>query len=160
MPRLKTYRTKLGFFESVVAAPNQGAALKAWGVSQNLFAEGLAAVTDDPAASQAALAQPGVPLRRAMGSSGPFVAEDAPLPDVPDGPAHARAARPRKPPPDRRPLDDALDALADLDRRQDREREAMDLRIRQMADERRAAEREVTRARKAYRAAGGKDDED
>ena len=49
--RLKVYRTELGFFDTVVAAPNQSAALEAWGVHQNLFAEHRAAVTADAAAA-------------------------------------------------------------------------------------------------------------
>ena len=51
---LKVFRTPIGFHDAYVAAPSQKAALEAWGVRQDLFKEGQAAVADDPAA-QAAL---------------------------------------------------------------------------------------------------------
>ena len=53
--RLKVFQVHLGFFETVVAAPSQAAALRAWGTHQNLFADGQARVTDDPQAVEAAL---------------------------------------------------------------------------------------------------------
>ena len=49
MPRaLKVYITPSGFSDALVAAPIQAAALKAWGIKSNLFAEGLASVVTDP----------------------------------------------------------------------------------------------------------------
>ena len=71
-PRLKVYRALMGFSEAAVAAANQTEALAAWGTHQNLFAEKMAAVTNDPAAAKAALAKPGLVLQRAVGSSGAF----------------------------------------------------------------------------------------
>ena len=71
-PRLKVFRAAMGFFESVVAAPSQKAALDAWGTRQDLFKEGMAAVTNDPQAVEAALAHPGVVLQRPTGSKGGF----------------------------------------------------------------------------------------
>src|SRR5690349_10083903 len=79
MPKLKVYEAEIdGLHEWVVAAPNQRAALDAFGVHQDLFAQGLARISDDPEA-QKAVDQPGVPLRRAKGSKGAFkpVAEAA-----------------------------------------------------------------------------------
>ena len=70
--RLKVYRARLGFDDSVVAAPNQGDALAAWGVRQNLFAEGQAVVETDPEIVAAALVRPGTPLRRPVGASDGF----------------------------------------------------------------------------------------
>jgi 2-hydroxychromene-2-carboxylate isomerase len=61
-----------GLHEWIVAAPNQQAALDAFGVNQNLFAQGEAGVTIDPALMSAAEAKPGVPLRRMKGSKGAF----------------------------------------------------------------------------------------
>jgi hypothetical protein len=70
-PRLKVYAARLdGLNDYVVAAPNQGEALKAWDVHQNLFQEGLAAVTDEKSAVKAATARPGVVLRRRAQSRG------------------------------------------------------------------------------------------
>lgn len=119
--RLKTYRTQSGFFELIVAVPNQKAALSAWGVHADLFAQGFASVADDPSAVQAAVTSPGVVLRRAVGSDDPWRApdEEAALPDVPD--ASRRTVRLKaktpapapKPTPDRGPLNRAERAAAE-----------------------------------------------
>ncbi|HYK80118.1 MAG TPA: hypothetical protein VEU95_10830, partial [Micropepsaceae bacterium] len=58
------------------------AALKAWGSRQNLFREGVASETKDPQAVAAALAKPGVVLRRPVGSNAPF-SENPGLPQIP-----------------------------------------------------------------------------
>ncbi|WP_131116344.1 hypothetical protein [Lichenihabitans psoromatis] len=52
---LKVYQAQFGFYDSVVAAANQKAALRAWETHQNLFAEGQAHVATDEAAIAAAL---------------------------------------------------------------------------------------------------------
>jgi hypothetical protein len=125
--KLKVYRAQMGFFESVVAAPSQKAALDAWGTRQNLFGEGLAEVTDDPDAAKAALANPGKPQRRPAGSGGAFEdAGSAPkrLPEAPKsrprkaaakGKATAAPASPPPPPPDRSALDEAEAAIRKLE---------------------------------------------
>ncbi|RYF99054.1 MAG: cell envelope biogenesis protein TolA, partial [Caulobacteraceae bacterium] len=69
------FQAQFGFYDTVVAAPSQAAALRAWGVRQNLFADGTARLTDDSQAVEAALAHPETPLRRAVGSSEPFALE-------------------------------------------------------------------------------------
>ncbi|CAN7483389.1 hypothetical protein [Caulobacter sp. LjRoot300] len=155
--RLKVYAAQFGFHDSVVAAPNQAAALAAWGTRQNLFADGRATVTDDPAAIAAAMAHPEIPLRRAVGSTDPFGLEPG-LPDVPDPPRRTRPdlklvhkAKPAKavpdlelrdlaepepepeppPPPDRSRLDAAQAHLADIHRK--RLAEEADLKARRAA---------------------------
>jgi hypothetical protein len=107
--RLKVYATRIGFHEVIVAAPNQKAALEAWDIGENLFATGAAAVTEDPGGTEAALAQPGVALRRLAGSSEPFRPASEPS-SVPDAPAPKRKAAAR-PAPDRSRLDAAEAAL-------------------------------------------------
>jgi colicin import membrane protein len=77
--RLKTYRTSLGFFDLAIAAPSMKAAAEAWGSNTNLFHQGLASQTDDPAIVRATMASPGVVLRRPVGSNGAF-SEHAGLP--------------------------------------------------------------------------------
>jgi colicin import membrane protein len=77
--KLKTFVTTIGFFEQAVAAPSMKPALDAWGVTQNLFQQGFAKESDDPKIISAATAQPGVVVKRAVGSKGDF-AEDAELP--------------------------------------------------------------------------------
>ena len=94
IPRpLKVFRTHLGFFDTVIASPSMKAALEAWGTRQNLFHEGLAEITNDPKAVMAALAKPGVVLRRAAGSSDQF-SENPSLPAL----RATKRPRPRRPP--------------------------------------------------------------
>jgi hypothetical protein len=71
--KLKTYQTSVGFFDLAIAAPSMAAALRAWGSDTNLFQQGFAKETDDPAIVAATLAKPGVVLRRPVGSDGAFV---------------------------------------------------------------------------------------
>jgi colicin import membrane protein len=178
--RLKVYRAPMGFADTVVAAPNQAAALAAWGARQNLFAEGLAAVTDDPAAVEAAQADPGEVLQRPAGSTGPFRPGPASAPALPVTRPKARprqggakvgsAASPKPDPaPDRSALTAAEAALRDLDaeaaercaglarRREALEREARDL-DREIAGRRRAASQALDKAQAAYRRASGEAD--
>jgi hypothetical protein len=114
-PRLKVFQARMGFYESVVAASSQKAALEAWGTRQNLFQEGLAGLAEDPKATRAALARPGVVLRRAAGSKADF-AEDAAAPAAPAGKDKA-TDQPRRQR-DRSALDAAEKALAKAQREQ------------------------------------------
>ena len=76
MPRpLKVFRAHLGFYDTVVAATSKKAALQAWGARGGEFSHGFADVTNDAEAVKAALAQPGVVLRRLFGSHEPFKEE-------------------------------------------------------------------------------------
>nr|MBA3810869.1 cell envelope biogenesis protein TolA [Caulobacteraceae bacterium] len=73
--KLKVFQAQFGFHDSVVAAPSQAAALRAWGTHQNLFADGQARIANDAKAVAAARAHPETPLRRAVGSSDAFALE-------------------------------------------------------------------------------------
>jgi hypothetical protein len=174
--KLKVFQAQLGFYDSVVAAPSRAAALRAWGVHQNLFASGEAHVTEDGDAVKAALERPHTPLKRAVGSKGPFGLA-ASLPDVPNAPKRrppaksAAKAKPeplKRPPADRTALDAAEAALRTLD--EDRRTEDAALRHQQEALDmkksaaqadyvvrRKSATAAVAEARKAYRKAGGGD---
>src|SRR6516164_8367731 len=77
--KLKTYQSSLGFFDLAVAAPSMKAALEAWGANSNLFHDGASKQSEDPDVIAATMAAPGVVLKRAVGSSGPFK-EHAELP--------------------------------------------------------------------------------
>lgn len=172
--RLKVYRARLGFEDSVVAAPNQGEALAAWGVRQNLFAEGQAAIETDPDAIAAALEHPGSPLRRPVGAKGGFGFDSRPPESLPPvkrptasrgGPKTKPAAEP-EPKPDRGDLDAAEAELSrlekghqqdldDLERRRKRlEEDAADLE-RAWKRTRQVAEQRIDQARRDYRRAGG-----
>ena len=172
--RLKVFQAQFGFYDTVVAAPSQAAALRAWGTRQDLFASGDARRATDEAAVAAALAHPETLLRRAVGSADPFQVEPASLPKPPDAPRRAAAkpagkptprARP-KPAADRTALDAAEEALRRLE--DDRKAEEADLRRQQVAlDAARtaaqsayvarhnAAAAAVSKAREGYRKAGG-----
>jgi hypothetical protein len=73
-PQLKVFRAHLGFYDTVVAASSQKAALAAWGSHRDEFTKGFAAIADEPAAVKAALAQPGIVLKREYGTKGEFMA--------------------------------------------------------------------------------------
>lgn len=167
MPRkLKLYQTSLGFYDSVVAAPSQAAALRAWGTDTNLFREGLAEIATDPATIEAALAHPETPLRRPVGSTAPFSLKPKPpkasdiMPDEPEArrvrsrPKQKMASASQRPPPDRSKLEAAEAALARLDERHRREQADLDHRRRlldrkeaDLAHERRVLSEDEKRAR-------------
>jgi colicin import membrane protein len=67
-----------GGHDLAIAAPSMKAALEAWGGS-NLFHQGFARESEDPDVVAATTAAPGIVLRRAVGSDGPF-REHADLP--------------------------------------------------------------------------------
>jgi hypothetical protein len=174
--KLKVFQAQFGFYDTVVAASSQAAALRAWGVNQNLFASGEAKVTNDEAAVSAAIAHPEILLRRAVGSSDPFTLEPASLPTVPDAPkkavvkpaALAKLSASARSPADRTKLNAAEKALGELDEDRKREeaahrRQAEGLESRRISaqsayvDARKEATTKVLEARAAYRQAGGAD---
>jgi hypothetical protein len=162
--KLKIFQAPFGFYESVLAVPSKAAALRAWGSHQDLFAYGFAKPATDERAIAAALAHPGVPLVRPVGSDDPFEVKARGLPKVPK--TNERAARKREPPPDRSRLDAAEKAVSRLDDAFDRDaaaltrrleslREQQDALRRKYTEEKKAAQTELKAARAAYRNAGG-----
>jgi hypothetical protein len=176
MPRpLKTFQAHLGFYDTVVAAPSQAGALKAWGSRQNLFRDGSASETKDAQAVTAALAKPGVVLRRPAGSNAPF-SENPGLPRVPNLPKKGvpkkavatekprRAAGPAPappPPPSRAPVEAAEKALSETKRDEQRALAALEQRKAALDEEERRtrsefrarrekAEKALSEARAAY----------
>jgi colicin import membrane protein len=95
MPRkLKTYQTSQGFYDLAIAAPSTKAALEAWGASSNLFHQGFAKESEDSKVIAAAMAKPGIVLRRPVGSDTAF-SEHSGLPsaaslDAPRRPGKAK----------------------------------------------------------------------
>ncbi len=180
MPRaLKVFQTEIGFYELIVAAPSQAAALRAWGLHLNLFADGTARVATDERAIKAALAQPGVSLKRGVGSHDAFslnpglprlselggadegksgklpstVSKPKPKPQ----PKTKPKLKPRFEPPDRRDLDAAEAELARIDAERRIEEEAFEQRSATMASEeedlrrrRAAVEAEATAAKRRH----------
>ena len=115
--KLKTYQTSLGFFDLAIAAPSMKAALEAWGADSNLFHQGAAKESDDPDVIAAAMAKPGLVLRRPVGSYGPF-GEHAELPTDLGGPGPRKTPRKSKgskaKQPSSRPVDKAAERKAAL----------------------------------------------
>lgn len=167
MARLKVFAARQGFHDTVVAAASQAKALEAWGTRQNLFGEGLAGVTDDPAAVEAALARPGVVLRRPAGSDQAFGegAGDIAVPKAPKAKSVEKKTAPlmrsRASKPSRAALEKAQGALEAAEARYQQEhdallieRDALELRRRRLErdhDKRRAAlDDEVKAARERF----------
>ena len=125
--KLKTYQTSLGFFDQAIAAPSMKAALEAWGADSNLFHQGAAKESHDPDVIAAAIAKPGVVLRRPVGTDRPF-SEHAELPTDLDGGGPTEVARKSKGPKIKkrpsRPVDKAAERKAALAyEREERRRE-------------------------------------
>jgi hypothetical protein len=81
VPRpLKVFKTHIGFYDLIVASPSIKAAAAAWGSRPTVFSQGFAAVTQDVDAIQAALAHPGVVLKRPHGQVGPYKVEPDAVP--------------------------------------------------------------------------------
>jgi len=142
MPRaLKVFKTHIGFHDLIVAAPSMKAAATAWEASPRLFAQGFAEQTNEPDAVKAALAQPGLVLRRPHGQAGAYKAQPDKLAAPKASPrqkqkiAKAEAARQRadakekkaKAAAEKRAKEAAKDELADI------EREEAELRQRRQA---------------------------
>jgi hypothetical protein len=181
--KLKVFQAQFGFFDTVLAAPSQAAALRAWGTHRNLFATGDAKLATDEAAIAAALEHPGTLLRRAVGSDDPFALEPTGLPKIPDEPEPAQPAKGpgsekavtepkaepvRRPPADRSRLDAAEAALRELDYRRKEEEAELRRQQEELDEKRTAAQQNYVEARKkasaalvaardAYRKAGGRD---
>lgn len=178
--RLKVFQAQIGFYDTVVAVPSQPAALKAWGLRQDLFASGHAKIAEDPQAIEAAQAHPGTPLKRAVGTDAAFEVDASPSLEAPASLARRRPARrptksakpktprPAKPPADRSRLDAAQSALEALEAtwageaaalsRRKADLEAQIAAAREAHDKALEAARAAVRnARSAYRKAGGQD---
>lgn len=120
---LKVYCMPAGFYDAVVAAPNQKAALKAWGVSTDLFAAGRASLVEDEAVQAEALARPGEVIKRSRGDEAAMLGpEPVARPSLKPEPKPAtrkpapKKAVPPPPPPDRSKLDAAEHALTEAER--------------------------------------------
>ena len=173
--RLKVFQAPFGFYDTIVAVPSRAAALRAWETRQDLFAFGQAHEVTDPESVAAALAQPGVVLKRAVGSNEPFAEEATSLPDLPDAPqppalrVATKPITPRRsdaPPADRSALTKAEAALAEIDTARKAEEAGFRMQQQDLDAARTAAQADYVRRRKAatagvvearseYRKAGG-----
>lgn len=174
MPRLKVYRTPIGFHDAYVAAPSQKAALKAWGSDADLFARGVADVVSDEGLAAEPLAHPGIVVKRRRGTAAEQLAALPPDREKPKGVTRAtmRKAQPAPPRPSRAPVEAAERALVEAEARQHEAEQALAAEERALADRRRtlrtaqaaetkrlesardAAETDYTAAMAAWRSAG------
>lgn len=147
MARLKVFLTSDGLTDYVVATSSRAKALAAWGVHQDLFKQGRAQETDDPALRGAAIASPGAVLRRPTGAEvrvGTLKLAKRAKPRQPSKAALARVAA----------LERKLAALDEAERRAEAKLEADRRRLDEQAAEgraKRSASRETAQA--ALRAA-------
>ncbi len=170
--KLKVFQAQIGFYDTVVAAPSQAAALRAWGVHQNLFASGEALVATDAAAVEVATANPEVTLRRPVGSKQAFSLNPTGLPAIPDLPKKLRPqAKPvsrRQPAADRSRLNEAEANLRNLEERRKTEEGEFRQQQEELERQQKAAQATYVKNRKranelveteraAYRKAGCKD---
>ena len=161
---LRTYTAEIdGLNQWIVAAPNQKAALEAFGVHQNLFAQGLADLTRDADLVEAANTQPGVPLKRPKKGGRFTTAGGSDWSEALK--ATAKSSKARKPP-SRARLDRARTSLeavrADGDRTVAELEAAVEAARKRLAAGQAKAERAVAKAEavveaaeQAYRKAGG-----
>ncbi len=117
MAKLKVFAWSNGLKTYAVATTSRPKALAAWGIHQDLFADGTAREIDDPALVKAATAQPGVVVEKAVsGGAAKAIAAVKPTPK-PKGPtaAQKRAAELKV---KLAALDDQhIQAIRDIDRR-------------------------------------------
>jgi hypothetical protein len=140
MPKLKVYRTPIGFHDAYVAAPSMKAALRAWGTEKNLFSRGGAELVTDPKLTKEPLASPGEVIKRPRGSAAEHrKAAGSGKEAVGEGKAAAerKPVRP-KPRPDRKPLEKAEQALSAARQRHERTRAEVDRRLDALQAKRRA----------------------
>lgn len=153
--QLKVYRTAIGFHDAYVAAPNQKAALAAWGSDVNLFARGVAELVDDPALTAEPLAHPGAIIKRLRGSAAEQLAAlPATKPARQKRELAEAASKPKTNPPSRRAFEATEAALKRLKADQaaeaaalQREEQALARRRREMERAHVAAQRQLTEAR-------------
>lgn len=70
--KLKVFRTTIGFYDAIVAAPSMKAAAEAWGARPNIFKQGLAEEIHDTKLVTMASEKPRLVFRRLVGTRGKF----------------------------------------------------------------------------------------
>lgn len=177
-PKLKVFRTSIGFHDAYVAVPSQKAALEIWGAGKDLFSSGAAERVEDAELMREPLANPGKVIRKLRGTLAEHMAalpKDAPVPRRKATPAQPsnkesadkaeRTAKQPKPKPKPRPdcssLTRAEEKIADLEAHHESQRAELEKRQSELDRERRKLkedqareleklEQQVLSARKKY----------
>lgn len=143
MPKLKVFRTTIGFHDAYVATPSRAAALRAWGATTDLFAMGAAEEVVEKALMAKPLAAPGAIIKQSRGTAADHIAASAKASSDRGQAPGGRSKPPRpKPLPDRTTLDAADKRLADAEARFNRARQHLDDEEASLASRRRTVEHE------------------
>lgn len=153
MPKLKIFRTPIGFHDAYVAAPSRKAALKAWGAEADLFARGAAEQVTDERLMAEPLAHPGEVIKRPRGTAADHLAASTPLRRAKKATPRAKTKAPSRAKPPPRPSRAALTAAEEAleDHRRDRDADIARLEAeraelaRQIAATRKSADRDARR---------------
>ena len=117
MPKLKVFRTPIGFHDAYVAATSRKAALKAWDADADLFARGAAEQVTDESLMAEPLARPGEVIKRPRGTAADHLAASTPPRRTKKAAPEAKAKAPSRtkapPRPSRAALTAAEEALED-----------------------------------------------
>ena len=112
MPKLKVFRTTIGFHDAYVATPSRAAALRAWGATTDLFDMGAAEEVTEAHLIAKPLADPGIIIKQSRGTPAEHMAASQPSPAK--GRSGLKTAQKRaalKPMPSRAKLDAADEPL-------------------------------------------------
>ena len=153
-PRLKLFRTPIGFHDAYVAAPSQKAALKAWGADADLFARGIAERVEDPALLTQAAEKPGTVIKRARGTAEEHLASAEKQAKTAPRKVQGRAkveTPPSKPRP--RPSRKALDLA---EQKQAAHQRSVKARVEELEEERARIGAQIAQVRKEEREQAGK----
>lgn len=142
MPKLKVFRTAIGFHDAYVAAASRAAALRAWGADSDLFAMGAAEVVADGKLAAAPLSEPGKVFKVSRGTSMEHLSAlgDPRQSGKTKPPAKPTAAKRMKPRPSRQKLDRVEAALEATDRAHRSDLAALDGQIEELRRRRGAIE--------------------
>ena len=143
MPKLKVFRTTIGFHDAYVAAPSRAAALRAWGANTDLFAMSAAEEVIEPALMKGPLSNPGRIVTKSRGTAADHMAVSA---CKPSGRGQATRSKTTslkpKPLPSRQKLDAADKRLADAKAKMDRAKQDLEDEVTRLASRRRTVEHE------------------
>ena len=143
MPKLKVFRTTIGFHDAFVAAPSRAAALRAWGATTDLFAMGAAEEVVEEALMAKPLAAPGAIIKQSRGTAADHIAASAKTPSDRGQAPSSRVKPPKpKPLPSRKTLDAADKRLADAEAKFERARQELEDEAARLASRRRTVEHE------------------
>ena len=143
MPKLKVFRTTIGFHDAYVATPSRAAALRAWGATTDLFAMGAAEEVVEESLMVKPLAAPGAIIKQSRGTAADHIAASAQASSkrgqTPSGKSSLRKPEPL---PSRKMLDAADKRLADAEAKFERARQELDDEAARLASRRRTVEHE------------------